>query len=251
MHIDLWTLALQTINVIVLIWLLSRFLYRPVAAAIAARQAAAGKVLAEAEQQLAAAQAQAAELKRRTDELAAAEADALAKARARGEDDRAAMLRETDEETAKMRAQVRADLESEAAVVRRRLESEAVTLAALMTRTLLRRAPTQAVTEGMFADLLAQLKTLEPAERAKLLASGGRMTATTADPVAKADQARYVGALQEAVPGLDAVVFAVDPELIAGFELAGPSFVASNSWRADLAQVAATLAPAETSAHAS
>ena len=31
MHIDCWTLALQTINVVVLIWLMSRFLFRPIA----------------------------------------------------------------------------------------------------------------------------------------------------------------------------------------------------------------------------
>ena len=40
MRFDWWTLALQFVNVVVLIWLLSRFLFRPVADIIAARQAA-------------------------------------------------------------------------------------------------------------------------------------------------------------------------------------------------------------------
>jgi F-type H+-transporting ATPase subunit b len=30
MHLDPWTLALQTINVLVLVWLLAHFLFRPV-----------------------------------------------------------------------------------------------------------------------------------------------------------------------------------------------------------------------------
>ena len=37
MHIDLWTLGLQTINVLVLVWLLARFLFRPVAAIVVQR----------------------------------------------------------------------------------------------------------------------------------------------------------------------------------------------------------------------
>jgi F-type H+-transporting ATPase subunit b len=250
MHIDLWTLALQTVNVVVLIWLLSRFLYRPVANAIAARQAVAGKTLAEAEQRLSAVQAQAAELKRQTDELAAAEADVLAKARANAEAERAAVLREAGEDVAKQRAQVRANLEREAAAVRKRLESEAVMLAADMTRALLRRAPVAAVTEAMFADLLVRLRALAPAEQAQFFAPGAAVTVTTADPASEADQARYARELQEAVPGLGRVAFAVDPDLIAGFELAGPNLVVSNSWRADLAQVALALGPGETSADA-
>ena len=39
MHIDRWTLALQTVNVLVLIWLLHRFFFRPVADIVAKRQA--------------------------------------------------------------------------------------------------------------------------------------------------------------------------------------------------------------------
>jgi F-type H+-transporting ATPase subunit b len=41
MKIDWWTLGLQTINILVLVWILSRFLFRPVSDMIAARQAAA------------------------------------------------------------------------------------------------------------------------------------------------------------------------------------------------------------------
>lgn len=41
MTIDWWTLGLQTVNVLVLVWILARFLFRPVARIIADRQAAA------------------------------------------------------------------------------------------------------------------------------------------------------------------------------------------------------------------
>ena len=41
MQIDWWTLALQTINFLVLVWLLTHFLYRPVRQVIAERKALA------------------------------------------------------------------------------------------------------------------------------------------------------------------------------------------------------------------
>jgi F-type H+-transporting ATPase subunit b len=49
MQIDWWTLGLQTVNALVLIWLLAHFLFRPVVDAIAGRQKAAGQLLADAQ----------------------------------------------------------------------------------------------------------------------------------------------------------------------------------------------------------
>src|SRR5450432_3984776 len=41
MTIDWWTLGIQTVNVLILVWLLGRFFWRPVAAMIEQRRAAA------------------------------------------------------------------------------------------------------------------------------------------------------------------------------------------------------------------
>ena len=48
MTIDWWTLGFQTVNVVILVWLLGRFFWRPVAGMIAQRRAAAEQTLAEA-----------------------------------------------------------------------------------------------------------------------------------------------------------------------------------------------------------
>jgi F-type H+-transporting ATPase subunit b len=45
MHIDWWTLALRTVNVLILMWLLAKFLFRPVAKIVASRQDEANKLL--------------------------------------------------------------------------------------------------------------------------------------------------------------------------------------------------------------
>ena len=49
MTIDWWTLGIQTVNVVILIWLLERFFWRPVAAMIEQRRATAQRILDEAE----------------------------------------------------------------------------------------------------------------------------------------------------------------------------------------------------------
>ncbi len=56
MQIDWWTLGLQAINFLILVWLLSRFLYRPVRNVIAARKEQADHALSEAEAREAAAE---------------------------------------------------------------------------------------------------------------------------------------------------------------------------------------------------
>ena len=67
MHIDWWTLAFQTVNVLVLIWILSRFFFRPVANIVVKRQEEANKLLAAA----AAARQQAADARADVDKVRA------------------------------------------------------------------------------------------------------------------------------------------------------------------------------------
>ena len=49
MRIDWWTLGLQTVNVLILVAILARFLFRPVIAIMEERRAAAAKLSREAE----------------------------------------------------------------------------------------------------------------------------------------------------------------------------------------------------------
>src|SRR3984957_4693009 len=49
MTLNWWTLGIQTVNVVILIWLLGRFFWRPVAAMIEQRRATAQRIVAEAE----------------------------------------------------------------------------------------------------------------------------------------------------------------------------------------------------------
>jgi F-type H+-transporting ATPase subunit b len=72
MQIDWWTLGLQAINFLVLVWLLSRFLYRPVRKVIADRRAEAEHALADAKAKQA--EAEAARTRYETDRATLAQA---------------------------------------------------------------------------------------------------------------------------------------------------------------------------------
>ncbi len=50
MKIDWWTLGIQTVNVAILVWLLKRFFWRPVATMIAQRRTTTQNSLAETEE---------------------------------------------------------------------------------------------------------------------------------------------------------------------------------------------------------
>ena len=69
MQFDWWTLLLQIVNFLVLVWLLHRFLYRPVQTVIAKRRALANSVLADATAKQAAAAVEKQDLERARAEL--------------------------------------------------------------------------------------------------------------------------------------------------------------------------------------
>jgi F-type H+-transporting ATPase subunit b len=92
MRIDWWTLALQTINLVVLVWLLGRFLLRPLAGIVAERQAAARRLLDDAEAARAAVEAERQSLAGEREAIAAGKAAALAEADREAEARRKALL---------------------------------------------------------------------------------------------------------------------------------------------------------------
>ena len=103
MHFDLQTLALQTVNVLVLVWLLARFLFRPVARIISERRTAADAVLAEAEAARAKVAADAASLEQHRQALLGDGERIMVAARASAEAERDAIMRQADASSRKLR----------------------------------------------------------------------------------------------------------------------------------------------------
>src|SRR5271157_4934809 len=104
MKFDWWTLALQTVNALVLIWILARFFFRPVVNIIAKRQNEANKILADA----GAARRQAADARadaeRARAEISAEQDRLIAEAAAAAQKEKASLLAQASFEIAKRRS---------------------------------------------------------------------------------------------------------------------------------------------------
>lgn len=234
MHIDVWTLLLQTVNVLVLVWILGRFLFRPLARIVAERQAEATRLLDDAEagrKQLAADRA------------------AVDKALAEARDARAAALKAVEAEAEREKAALIAAARKEADAARQaarddaaRLHAEAVAaagdraakLAADIARRLLDRLPDSARIDGFIPGLGAALADLPPSARAAI-SDPVRIKAARA--LTEAETAALTDAVSHALGRPATLSVAVDPSLIAGLEIDAPDAVVRNHFRADLDRI--------------
>ena len=242
MTIDWWTLSFQAVNVLILIWLLGHFFWRPVAAMISERRDTAQKTLADVEAKRAEAAAALADIARTRAGLAR-ERDAILKAaQETAEQARAARLRDAAKEAAALEAAAKAAIARDRDAAEKAWAERASRLAVDIARRLAARLDGPAVA-GAFLDwLLKEIRNLPDAARQAVAASGATLEASTATVLAPADQQRYGKLIGEAFGTSLPVVFKVEPDLIAGLELRGPHLVVANSWRADLTQILADIA---------
>jgi len=240
-HINWWTLALQAINVLVLIWLLSRFLYRPVVAAIAARQAAADALLADAAAAKAQAETEAAALKASNTALAADAERLRAEVRTAADADRVRLLETAQTDAEKMGEAAKAGIAAERDAMRKALETQAATLAGDLAAKLVQHLPSAVIHEAMFQKLTDQLAAMLEVDRARSF-DGIALTLVTPTPLHDSERARCRDALAKLLPLPLDLAFEEEPDLIGGCELRGAHVHLRNSWRADLDDMLGHLA---------
>ncbi len=220
MQIDWWTLALQTINFLVVVWLLGRFLYRPVRRVIEAREAADAAARDEAARALAEAQATRAEYERRLAELESDLHERAARLHAENAAEREAILAAARDEAARITAEARARVARERQEAFVGLRDQIATLAAAMAR--------RALAEPLAGidDVARHIDALPEAERhdlaADLRADGAGLTVVTAAPLPDEDRARWTAMLRDRFGADTPVGFAEGSDLIAGVDLHFP-----------------------------
>lgn len=241
MRFDFWTFALQTINVLVLLWLLSRFLFKPAAAIIAARQAEANKLLDDA----AAAREQAEAERRKAEDfetqLAAGRVQALRAAEQDAATQKQALLDAAHREAERLRQATRADI-AEA----RRAEAEAVderasTLAVDIAAKLLQRLPREASIAGFVGGLVDAVAALPAEARAGFAPTGEPVPVKAARALDEAEFRALEEGLGRALGHAVRVETSVVPGLIAGLEIDTPHARVRNNLRADLDTVLNSL----------
>lgn len=235
MHVDGWTLLLQAINFLILVWLLRRFLYRPVLAVIAERQAATDGVRAKAEQL----RREAESLRQGVEDERAAiarERDRmLADARADAEAERAALLEKTRAQADLAAAAARTALEDERGKALAGLQGRAAKLATVVAGRLLRAAAAGGM-DGPFLESACRSVEALPEPQRQALAGEESPVRVRLVASAPLDGDGCAARLSRALGRPVALSVGQDPGLIAGVELHFPHSVLRHSWKQALAE---------------
>lgn len=242
MTIDWWTLGIQAVNVIILVWLLSRFFWRPVAAMIEQRRAAARQIVTEAEAKLRQAADALAEIERTRAGFEKERETIIAAAHEAAEQGRISLLASAAKEAAALQVSARTAIEREQSAAEQAWAERANRLAVEIAGRLVARLSGAAVSTAFLDWLLREIRNLPDPVRNAVAANGVTLETISATPIEPADQERYRTLIGSAFGVRPQISFKVDPALIAGLELHGPHLVINNSWRADLANILADLA---------
>lgn len=241
MRIDWWTLGLQAINALVLVWLLSRFLFRPIADILSKRQATAQRIVDEAEAAKASADVEKAKAQAEVAKLAASRGDAMKAANEEAEKRKAALIADAREEADRIRAEAEKDVARARAAGQHEIAEKAGALAVDIAARLLDRLPDDARVMGFVDGLADGVAALPDEVRNALVAGGKPLQIAAARALTDEERTECRKALSKALSRDVDIYVSVDPDLIAGLELHGPHAEVRNSFRADLDRLRADL----------
>lgn len=223
MEFDWTTFALEIINFLVLVWILQRFLYKPVTSAIAARKAAIEKTLADAQ----VVQADAQSLKGQYESRMAEWEHEKTQARTR-------LQEEMDAERTRAMTALHASFDQErdkarvleqrhTVETRHRLEEAALAQGGRFVARLLSRIASAEVEEKIRTLLLEDLPRLADAELRKLRAAcqeaGGKITIASGYPLAAEQRNGLVQTLSGLLGQPVTCDFIQNSELMAGLRI--------------------------------
>jgi F-type H+-transporting ATPase subunit b len=230
---DWTTFLFEIVNFLILIWILQRFLYRPVQAVIRRRQEAIAHTLSEARD----AQAEAERVRQQYENRLATwereKADARARLAEEIESERTRRMATLQTELAREQERRRVLEARRAEDARRRSEEEAMNRAAVFGARLLTRVVTPDLEARIVEVFLEDLRKL-PAEtceplRAACREDGAHITVTSAYPLGADQRSRLIAALGELADGGVVCEFVEDPALLGGVQVGiGPWVLRAN-----------------------
>ena len=239
MKIDWWTLGFQIVNALVLVWILARFLFRPVAAIVAARRGEADKLLADARAAQAAASADREKAVAEIATTAAGRSDVLKAATAEAATEKTTLLAAAQAEADRIRDAAQAEIDRAKAIEAVAAGDRASLLAVDIVAKLFARLPDTARVGG-FVDGLAEAIAALP-EAARTGIGGGPIHIRAVRALTEGETQACRAALGRVLGHSVDIAVDVDPALIAGLEMDTPHVIVRNSFRADLDRIVAAL----------
>jgi F-type H+-transporting ATPase subunit b len=240
MRIDWWTLALQTVNVLILIWILARFFFRPIADIVAKRQQETKKMFDEADTARKRAADARGEAEKARAEIAAERDRLLAEAQKAAQAEKAKLEQEAAQDAAKLRRESEAAIARDRAAAEEQIVDHASTLSVDIARRLLERVPPNLALQAFLTVLSDEIGKLSAEARGAFVAAattGHPIEVVTQSPLSNQETGQIRVALNEAFGAELPLSFRGDPDVLAGIELHGHNVILRNSWRADLERI--------------
>ncbi len=242
MQVDWWTLALQAINFLVLVWLLRRFLYRPVKDVIGKRKQLAEHAFAEAEQKKAEAEAARQRFEEGRAGLVQERQEMLKKAHAELETERDQTLEEARAKARTILDEARESIDKERKAALDGVRDDVASLAAELASSLLRQAGPGAADDALLEQFEKKMRDLPGDERARLKKDlepdEARLTVVTAGPLRADEQAHWIDRLGACLGHGNKTDFATDPKILGGVEVRFPHAVLKSTWADHLRKAA-------------
>jgi F-type H+-transporting ATPase subunit b len=233
------TFALQAVNFLVLVWLLTRFLFKPVRAIVSRRKAEIARAQAEAEAARQSADKARKSFEARRLEIEAQQQSIIDQARAAMAVEQSKMIEAARADIEKLKTAAGKRLDEERENAARELFERSLQIAVGLAQRLLKQVAAPRLDELFLDRVLDQFDHLNETERAALLGQAGRdsgeVVVTTAYPLGAGAEAQWRAALSKRVAGSQPIIFAVNSNLIAGTELKFPHATLRFSWRDNLA----------------
>lgn len=237
MQFDWWTFALQTVNFLILVWLLRRFLYKPVLGIVDTRRAEIDAQYANARKAEAEAQAEVSRVASERAGIASERADALKSASVEAEAASLARRAGAEADAEALLDQARKSLASERAAALAEARRFAFDLAVTMARKLLDEFPPELRADAWLSRIESYLAELPPEQRTDIagqLSSGATLRVVSAVALSDSIKAEWQQRLDRALDATLSIEFDLDPALIAGVELHFPHTILRFSWRSVL-----------------
>ena len=219
MLIDWFTVCAQALNFLILVWLMRRFLYRPILAAIDAREKKIAKELADADAQKADAQKEQAEFQQKNEQFDKERAGLLSRAtddaKAEGQRLVEEARKESDASRTKAREALIGEQRSMGEEITRRTREEVFAIA----RKALADLSSTSLEERIADVFIRKLRAMDATEKDAMKAASQEAIVRSAFDLPAPQKAAIADAMKETLSITAPITFQTAPGILSGIEL--------------------------------
>jgi F-type H+-transporting ATPase subunit b len=223
MLVDWFTTAAQILNFLILVWLLKRFLYKPIVRAMDEREKRMVNALNEAEEQKTNAENKRLAFEKKLQELAQEKEQVLKNATEQAEEERKRMISAAREEVTGLEARWREAIDHEKGMLFQNFAAHMQNEIFAVSRQVLSDLAGTDLEECIANRFVEQLKSLEPAEKDRFAASLGSSSSeavlTSAFELPESGRRQIEAAVEQELGVTAKIRFVTAPEIVGGIEL--------------------------------